>query len=204
MDSIHQHTQLSTRRQFLRNTLFVLPAAASLLTLLPSQVSSAPASRYGILGQRAPTLKMDYWIDSQGEQTQFNPGLLSGKWVYMKFFQGWCPGCHKYGFPALQKVHKAFGDNGKVAILAIQTVFEGFAFNTKGRLRDMQERYDLPILMGHDAGEFIGNSHPRTMQTYRSGGTPWVVIINPAGNVIYNDFHIDADRFIAYLTKRLT
>ena len=203
MERIYKHSQRRQRRQFLRKTALTLPAAASLLTLHPLLMSSALASNYGIKGRQAPILDVDYWIDGQGNQTQFDPESVNGKWVYMKFFQNWCPGCHEYGFPALQKVVEAFGDEERVSILAVQTVFEGFAVNTKDRLNELQKRYDLPILMGHDAGSFRGEQHPLTMRQFKSGGTPWVVVVDPKGAVIYNDFHIDANKFIAYLKQNL-
>jgi len=31
------------------------------------------------------------------------------------------------------------------------------------------------------------------MRAYRSGGTPWVVMIDKQGKVVFNDFHIDTD-----------
>ena len=57
--------------------------------------------------------------------------------------------------------------------------------------------------MGHDPGDPQADRIPKTMRDYRSGGTPWVVIINPGGQVIYNDFHINADKFITYLNSEL-
>lgn len=41
---------------------------------------------------------------------------------------------------------------------------------------------------------------PLTMKKYRSGGTPWTVIINPAGQVVYNQFHIKVDQAVALIT----
>ena len=33
-----------------------------------------------------------------------------GKVVYLYFFQSWCPGCHRHGFPTLQAMSKHFAD----------------------------------------------------------------------------------------------
>lgn len=128
---------------------------------------------------------------------------LKGRWVYLKCFQNWCPGCHEHGFPALKKVADAFVDDDRVKVLGVQTVFEGFGANTQASVRKLQKRYELPIKMGHDAGDPNGNHLPKTMRSYRTGGTPWVVIINPSGTVIYNDFHIDVDKFIPLLKTEL-
>jgi hypothetical protein len=34
---------------------------------------------------------------------------------------------------------------------------------------------------------------------YRTGGTPWLVVIDPAGTVIENGFSIDAEELLAVL-----
>jgi len=60
--------------------------------------------------------------------------------------------------------------------IAIQTVFEGHGFNTKGKLRANQKKFDLKVPMVHDAGDPQSNPIPGTMKKYRSGGTPWTVI----------------------------
>ena len=115
----------------------------------------------------------------------------------MEFWQAWCPGCHSHGFPSLKKITDALSDNAKFTSIAIQTTFEGFSVNTAGQLRVMQQRYDLPIIMGHDEG--TEGVHPYTMQSYRSGGTPWSVLISPEGEVIFNDFSINTDKAITFL-----
>lgn len=162
----------------------------------------AETGRYGILGRAAPEIESRYWIDRDGNASTFSIAAARGKWVYLKLFQSWCPGCHKYGFPALKKVADRFDGDTRFVAVALQTVFEGFGINTQDKVREIQLQYQLPITMGHDAGNPQGDHQPRTMRQYRSGGTPWVVIIDPEGRVVYNDFHIDPDRFIAYLDTR--
>ena len=90
-----------------------------------------------------------------------------------------------------------------MAVAAIQTVFEGFSSNTRDAVRELQLRYELPIPMGHDAGSPDGERLPSTMLNYRTGGTPWVIIIEPGGTVGYNDYHINGDRFIELLRNEL-
>ena len=31
------------------------------------------------------------------------------------------------------------------------------------------------------------------MREYRTGGTPWVIVIDKQGKVVFNDYHIDRD-----------
>ncbi|MBN9318891.1 MAG: hypothetical protein J0I28_04290, partial [Caulobacterales bacterium] len=40
------------------------------------------------------------------------------------------------------------------------------------------------------------------MRRYRNGGTPWFILIDPDGRVVYNHFRIDADKLVTFL-KRL-
>ena len=59
------------------------------------------------------------------------------------------------------------------------------------------------LLIGHEAGEKDGMHHPVTMLNYRTGGTPWFIVVDPNGRLLFNDFRIDADRFIAYINDQL-
>lgn len=98
------------------------------------------------------------------------------------------------GFPTLKQLTETFKDDDSVVFLGVQTVFEGHRFNTRSKLRANQLNYKLKIPMAHDAGDPDSDSIPRTMKNYRSGGTPWTVIIDPSGRVVYNQFHIDAHK----------
>ena len=70
-------------------------------------------------------------------------------------------------------------------------------------MRELQLRYELPIPMGHDPGTRDGERLPATMLDYRTGGTPWTIVIEPGGTVAYNDFRIQGDRFIELLKGEL-
>jgi len=188
------------RRTFLKQATAASAAAA----LSPALTTNAAAQQTrGIEGQLAPEIKIDYWIDANGEPGNFSVMESRGKWVFLKCFQDWCPGCHSSGFPTLQAFSKRFHDNPKVAIAAIQTVFEGFRTNTVEDVRKLQLRYDLPITMGHDPGDEETHRRPVTMQGYRTGGTPWLILINPEGVVVYNNFHVDSDKLIAYVAEQI-
>ncbi len=184
-----------SRRRFL--SVSGLSAAA---VVLPFKANAQ--SNYGIRGRVAPELEVDHWIDADGKATTFNLSAHKGKWVFLKCWQSWCPGCHSHGFPALKTISDAFVSNPKIAIAGIQTVFEGFGVNTVDKLRDIQLQYDLQIPMGHDAGDTNGDRHPSTMRNYRTGGTPWMILIDPTGTVVFNGFSINSDRAIEFLTKQ--
>ena len=145
---------------------------------------------------------MDYWIDPFGEPGQFSLADTDNKWVFLKCFQDWCPGCHAHGFPALKKISDAFANNPNVQVAGIQTTFEGFSTNTKDKVRKLQLQYDLNIPMGHDAGDPGGDHRPSTMRNYRTGGTPWMILIDPERVVVYNDYSINPDRLIEVLNEK--
>ena len=91
-----------------------------------------------------------------------------------------------------------------MAIAAIQTVFEGYSSNTRGDVRRLQVQYDLPITMGHDPGNPETHEFGSTMSNYRTGGTPWLILINPAGVVEYNHYHVNSDDLITYVEERVS
>ncbi len=188
------------RRAFLRTTTAL--AATGVVAGLPGLASAQ--SKPGIEGMKAPELKIDYWIDADGKPTTFSMAENGeGKWIFLKCFQNWCPGCHKYGFPTLKAFSDRFYDHPKVAIAGIQTVFEGYSSNTQDAVRELQERYELPITMGHNPGDSKTHSRPSTMADYRTGGTPWLILINPDGVVVFNHFHVDSGQLIEYVTAQI-
>ncbi len=65
-----------------------------------------------------------------------------------------------------------------------------------------QKEYELQIPFGHDDGE--GSGWPNLMRHYKTGGTPWVIILNSSHEVTFNNFHIDEDQAIELITEELT
>ncbi len=200
-------SKLISRRTFVQSTL-ASSLGLGLSTLTSTSVAQQNPTR-GIKGVAAPALEIDYWIDGKGNQQQpFSLTQHRGKWVYLKCFQDWCPACHSIGFPNLQKLVTAFPDNDKIVAAVIQTTFEGFSINGVEALRKNQLRYNLDLPFGHDPGnEQLPRDdrghYPSTMLSYRTGGTPWVVLINPQGLVVFNDFHINIDALITFLQKEV-
>lgn len=148
---------------------------------------------------KAPELRVEQWIDSQGSKLE-NPIKLSeyeGKYKVIYCFQHWCPGCHSVGLPSLKKLVDAFEDSDKIAFLAVQTVFEGVHANTYDKILETQKKYGLEIPFGHDSGK--GRS--TIMEDYNTGGTPWFIFIDQENNVVFADFHINVDGTIKYLNE---
>jgi len=187
------------RRQFIK-------AGAATLLLPSAAISTAFAnSDYGIIGQTAPELEIEQWIDAEGKTASaFKLADHKGKYIFMEFWQSWCPGCHSHGFPSLKKISDAFADNKDFVAVSIQTTFEGYDTNTFKKVHKIQKQYDLKIMMGHDTGDKKSQGHPKTMISYRSGGTPWAVLISPEGKVIFNGFSVKPESVIDFLNKKIT
>lgn len=189
-----------------------LGVALLLLVLVPTLAAGQTVmanDQYGIRGETAPELELKGWIDGDGNhRAPLRLSELKGKIVYMYFFQAWCPGCQFHGFPTIKALTKRFAANPDVAFLAVQTVFEGFHYNTPEKLSESQRKYAIRVPMAHDAGNPTTDRIPATMRKYRSSGTPWTVIIDHNGTVVYNQFHIEVEKataMIQYLfQKRLS
>jgi thiol-disulfide isomerase/thioredoxin len=154
--------------------------------------------RTGIVGSPAPPLAGIQWIDGNGEEREpLSLEELGDGFRILYFFQDWCEGCHVHGFPTLSRLVAELGSEN-VGFAAVQTVFEGAEVNTFERLRGNQLRYGLGIPFGHAAAP-PGASNPRVMDAYRSGGTPWFVVIAPDGKVVFDGFELDPNALLRAL-----
>ena len=162
------------------------------------QVQSQRKPKRGIVGQQAPKWETSKWIGLPTGKTSFDISDVKGKVTYLYFFQSWCPGCHQRGFPTLKALEEKFRDKKDVQFVAIQTTFEGHRTNTPDKLEVMSKRYNLKIPFGQSKGN---SGTPKIMREYRTGGTPWVIVIDKQGKVVYNDFHIDRDAAAGAIEK---
>ncbi len=136
-------------------------------------------------------LRVDKWVHLP-EGDEDGPSLQAdwkGKVIYLYFFQAWCPGCHSSGFPTLRALLDIYGDNEGIRFAAVQTVFEGFHTNTADAAREIVKRYDLQSIPVGQSG--LPGKDSKVMRDFKTRGTPWTVIINPEGEVIYSGFHLD-------------
>jgi len=163
--------------------------------------NEAAAQQPGIVGKQAQDWNASHWIQLPSGKSSLNPSDYEGKVIYLYCFQSWCPGCHKHGFPTLKSLSSEYKDSKDVVFVAIQTTFEGFSSNPPERIKEMAQRYELDIPFAHSG---TAKSPSSLMANYRTGGTPWTIIIDRKGTVRYNDFHIsakDGSQFIDTLIK---
>ncbi len=157
----------------------------------------ANPTMYGILNTEAPSFGNIDWVNvpvSKNLEIQ----NLRGKTVYIYCFQSWCPGCHRYGFPALIEFINEYKDNPDVKIIALQTTFEGFESNGIDDAKKVIEKYNLTIPVGQSGSE---KKQSGLMHNYRTGGTPWTIIVDPMGIVRFNDFHIDINKAVTLVNS---
>jgi thiol-disulfide isomerase/thioredoxin len=154
------------------------------------QEPPAPPPARGIVGQAAPPWRVDRWLQLPVKGTAIDVADFRGKVIYLYAFQSWCPGCHSRGFPTLQESIKRFAGEPDVAFVAVQTAFEGFHANTPQAAHQTAARYGLSIPLGHSGS---AGAPSGLMRDYRTGGTPWTIIIDRAGVVRFNDFHVTPD-----------
>lgn len=155
----------------------------------------------GIMGQIAPDWEVARWFGLADGQQQLRLSGIDAPVVYLYCFQSWCPGCHSHGFPTMAAVRSNVGDD-RVAFVAVQTVFEGREVNTAERAVASVHEHGLDgIPIGHDVDPQGGP--PSMMRLYRTGGTPWTVIIGPERRVCFDGFQIEEAGAVAIIGQLL-
>ena len=150
---------------------------------------------------QAAELRVKKWIDADGnERAPLRLADLGTGYKVLFCFQHWCKACHSTGFPALAKMVGALRDRG-FGFAAIQTAFEGPEENTIDKLRLTQLKYGLKIPFAHDVPEETQRLTP-VMLDFQTGGTPWFIVIDPNGQVIFSNFNLLADKFIALVESQ--
>lgn len=155
---------------------------------------------HGMEGQPAPAWKIPLWVDGEGNRTApVNLSDYRGKFKVVYCFQSWCQGCHLSGFPSLQRMVSALEGSDRVVFLAVQTVFEGEEANTFEKLVETQKQYGLNIPFGQDNGDASTGNISDIMYRYRTGGTPWFILIDQNDRVVFNDFQLNTENAIELL-----
>lgn len=161
---------------------------------------TVPLERLGIRGRPAPSLQIEQWHNLPTGMTSIDVIDYRGKVIYLYSFQSWCPGCHRYGFPTLAELIGYYKDSDDIVFIAVQTSFEGHGTNTPQRAKETADGYGLTIPVGHSGSP---QQPSAVMRNYRTGGTPWTVIIDRNGIVRFNDFHIESDAAVTMINRLL-
>ncbi|MCE3251870.1 MAG: hypothetical protein K0Q67_880 [Cellvibrio sp.] len=104
--------------------------------------------------------------------------LIGKKPVYLKFWATWCLDCRRE-LPSLEQTYQQYRD--KIAIFAVNLNIN----ETDEAIRSLQQKNKLtiPILMDNN-GTIAGN--------FEFKGTPFHVLINARGEVVYTTYKDDA------------
>lgn len=152
----------------------------------------------GIEGRKAPPLGVTTWINLPEGKVRLGLPDFAGKVLVLFCFQNTCEASHEREFPGLQQLVKEFEGDEDIAFLAIQTPFERFTDNSELNLRPIAEKFGLDIPFGHlakTATEYSINV------AYETGGTPWWVVIDKEGVVVFNGHTLDPEVATANLRK---
>jgi hypothetical protein len=145
----------------------------------------------GIVGQLAPEFVVDEWLTNV-DGPAFGLADIETPFVYLYFFQQYCPACHLFGFRTLKDIRSTLVDDGldgSTSFVAIQTVFQQHDVNTAAAAQIAIRRHRLhDIPFGHAASE--PGARPQIMVDYAAPGTPWAVLIGPDRSVVANGFRL--------------
>ena len=160
-------------------------------------------SDLGIVGRVAPHLKITKWFDESGKPTKDFSKFLdwNDKVVLIFCWQSWCPGCHSHGLPTFKELSDHFKNDERIIILSIQTVFEGHHTNTSDKISKVMSDYGIQRPTGHDSGSRDKPGVAETILSYRTGGTPWFIIIDKHRRVVFNGSRLDVDKAIKAIEK---
>ena len=103
----------------------------------------------------------------------------------------------------MREISNHYSNDKSVGVVAIQTTFEGFAYNNFQALSRVAKEYGLTIPIGQNG--WVGTPSP-LIYRYKTRGTPWIVIIDGKGKIRRSDFHYSVEesiRVIDHLKKDL-
>ena len=147
---------LFTHYRLLKQALYSL----SFLIILCCEFNLFSNPRKGIKGKKAPEFPDLFWIDATNKVTKdIKLKNYRGKMIYLTLFQSWCPGCLNRSLPLLKKLSEKYQDRNRIVFLAVQTVFEGFAFNHKDQIYYIKDKFKLNFPIGHDDGSSLKRNY---------------------------------------------
>lgn len=136
------------------------------------------------LGSKAPAVTIN---DLDGKPVELGK-LIGGKPLLLEFWATWCPIC-KALLPQLEAVRKTFGD--RVTLVGINVTVN----ESKPRVRRYLEEHQPPFLVLYD-------ERGAGVRAYDVPATSFIVVIDPAGKVVYTGSGEDQD-LVAAVRKAL-
>jgi hypothetical protein len=157
----------------------------------------------GILGKKAPDLKIKTWIDASGNpMTPPDLNNSQGKVKILFCYQPNCRGSIGVALPIIKKINEALKDNPMVNLYAIQTIFNYPYDFPPETLKDVQRELQLHMPIGYTNNR-IADESLRFINDYNIVGTPWIIIINKDNQVIYNHYYITFEEALSIVSSQL-
>lgn len=126
----------------------------------------------------AKPLQLDSTYETFEHQKINLQSIVGTKPIYLKFWASWCLDC-RHELPSLEKAYQTYRD--QIAIFAVNLNIN----ETDEAIKKLQQKNNLtiPILMDNN-GTIAGN--------FEFKGTPFHVLINRKGEVVYTTYKDDA------------
>ena len=163
-----------------RRTRLPLWLPLLLMLLHPSLYA---AGKVGTELQRAPAARLSLLSGKTLDLSKFR----ANKPVYLKFWATWCQPCRKE-MPHLEHTFEKYG-------AAMQMVAINLGFNdTPQKVKAFRKQYGLSLPIAIDSsGDLV--------QSFHVIGTPFHVLINKQGDIVYTSFK--ADKKLDAMIKKL-
>jgi len=139
-----------------------------------------------IIGKKAPSFGVDNWVQTNKENLYIED--YKNKVLFILTFQDSCPYCHKKALPQLEDLQRMYADDKNIEFLVIETAFEDDAEYDVASAQSIIKDYHLKMPVGISKRDKYGR--PIFMDTYKTGGTPWVTIVDKKGIIRYSNFQI--------------
>ncbi len=141
---------------------FVLLAAAVVA------LTQVPMARAVEVGDMAPEIKADYWINMPGSAKSLNPEHMKGRLVLLEFWATWCGPCRD-SIPHLIELKKKYEPKGMLLV--------ALSDEPKSKVGPFVEKYKMPYVVGGGA--------KATLQKYGINSFPTAILIGPDGKVVW-------------------
>jgi membrane-associated protease RseP (regulator of RpoE activity) len=174
-------------------------AKGELRATLAARPARDASRKQGETGFEAPLWHAYAWANvKEGEEPTFEG--TKGKVVVLHAFQSWCPDSMRRGLPVMKQVEDGLLGADDVALLHVQTVFEGEKENTPERGPKETAKYGIKAPVGFDA-RVDGARESLLMERYFTGGTSWTVVIDKKGVVRFNGRTPDSKTLLALVQE---
>jgi len=139
-----------------------------------------------IIGKKAPSFGVDNWVQTNKQNLDIED--YKDKVLFILTFQDSCPYCHNIALPQLENLQDVYTDDKNIEFLVIETAFEDDSEYDLSSAQSVIKEYNLKMPVGISKRSEFGR--PVFMDTYQTGGTPWVTIVDKKGIIKYSNFQI--------------